>query len=66
MIKDGEQFSGVSQPFGIPQLRILCLGLYPNDRTLKCHQKLHQRTSNADKKQTSKQNSRKLAGYKIK
>jgi hypothetical protein len=22
-------FSGASQPFGIPQLRILCLALYP-------------------------------------
>jgi hypothetical protein len=29
MIKDVEHFSGVSQPFGIPQLRILCLALYP-------------------------------------
>jgi uncharacterized membrane protein YccF (DUF307 family) len=30
MTKDVEQFfSGVSQPFGIPQLRILCLALYP-------------------------------------
>ena len=29
MIKDVEHFLGVSQPFGIPQLRILCLALYP-------------------------------------
>jgi hypothetical protein len=28
MIKDVEYFSGASQPFGIPQLRILCLALY--------------------------------------
>ena len=30
MIKDVEHFfSGASQPFSIPQLRILCLVLYP-------------------------------------
>jgi hypothetical protein len=30
MIKDVEHFfSGASQPFGIPHLRILCLALYP-------------------------------------
>jgi hypothetical protein len=29
MIKDVEHFSGTSQPFSIPQLRILCLALYP-------------------------------------
>jgi hypothetical protein len=29
MIKDIEHFLGASQPFGIPQLRILCLALYP-------------------------------------
>ena len=30
MIKDAKHFSGVSQPFGIPQVRILCLALSPN------------------------------------
>ena len=29
MIKDVEHFLGASQPFGIPQLRFLCLALYP-------------------------------------
>jgi hypothetical protein len=29
MTKDVEHFLGTSQPFGIPQLRILCLTLYP-------------------------------------
>jgi hypothetical protein len=29
MIKDVEHFSGASQPFNIPQLRILCLALCP-------------------------------------
>jgi hypothetical protein len=29
MIEDAEHFLGVSQPFSIPQLRILCLALYP-------------------------------------
>jgi hypothetical protein len=29
MIKDVEHFLGASQPLGIPQLRILCLALYP-------------------------------------
>jgi hypothetical protein len=29
MTKDVEHFFGTSQPFGIPQLRILCLSLYP-------------------------------------
>jgi hypothetical protein len=29
MIKDVEHFSGASQPFDIPQLRILCLALCP-------------------------------------
>jgi hypothetical protein len=30
MIEDVEHFfSGASQPFGIPQVRILCLALYP-------------------------------------
>jgi hypothetical protein len=29
MTKDVEHFLGASQPFGIPQLRILCLALYP-------------------------------------
>ena len=29
MTKDVEHFSGASQPFCIPQLRILCLALYP-------------------------------------
>jgi hypothetical protein len=29
MIKDVELFLGASQPFSIPQLRILCLALYP-------------------------------------
>ena len=29
MIKDVEHFVGASQPFGISQLRILCLALYP-------------------------------------
>jgi hypothetical protein len=29
MIKDVELFLGASQPFGIPQLIILCLALYP-------------------------------------
>jgi hypothetical protein len=29
MIKDVEHFSGASQPFGIPQVRILCLALSP-------------------------------------
>jgi hypothetical protein len=29
MIKDVEHFLGASLPFGIPQLRILCLTLYP-------------------------------------
>jgi hypothetical protein len=29
MIKDFEHFFSASQPFGIPQLRILCLALYP-------------------------------------
>ena len=29
MIKDVEHFSGASLPFRIPQLRILCLALYP-------------------------------------
>jgi hypothetical protein len=29
MIKDAEHFSGASQSFGIPQVRILCLGLSP-------------------------------------
>jgi hypothetical protein len=29
MTKDVEHFSSASQPFGIPQLRILCLALYP-------------------------------------
>jgi hypothetical protein len=29
MIKDFEHFSGASQPFSIPQLRILCLALNP-------------------------------------
>jgi hypothetical protein len=29
MIKAVEHFSGASQPFGIPQLRILSLALYP-------------------------------------
>jgi hypothetical protein len=29
MIKDVEHFLGASQPFRIPQLRILCLALYP-------------------------------------
>ena len=29
MIKDAEHFSGASQPFGIPQVRILCLALSP-------------------------------------
>jgi hypothetical protein len=29
MIKDVEHFLGASQLFGIPQLRILCLALYP-------------------------------------
>ena len=28
MIKDVEHFLGASQPFGIPQLRILCLALW--------------------------------------
>ena len=28
MIKDVEHFLGASQPFGIPQVRILCLALY--------------------------------------
>jgi hypothetical protein len=31
MIRDVEHFFlGVSQPFGIPQLRILCLALHPH------------------------------------
>jgi hypothetical protein len=30
MIKDAEHFSGASLPFGIPQVRILCLALSPN------------------------------------
>jgi hypothetical protein len=29
MIKDVEHILGASQPFSIPQLRILCLALYP-------------------------------------
>jgi hypothetical protein len=29
MTKDVEHFLGASQPFGIPQLKILCLALYP-------------------------------------
>ena len=29
MIKDAEHFLGASQPFGIPQMRILCLALRP-------------------------------------
>jgi hypothetical protein len=29
MTKDVEHFLGASQPFGIPQFRILCLALYP-------------------------------------
>jgi hypothetical protein len=29
MTKDAEQFLGASQPFDIPQLKILCLALYP-------------------------------------
>jgi hypothetical protein len=29
MIRDVEHFSGASQPFGIPQVRILCLALSP-------------------------------------
>jgi hypothetical protein len=29
MIIDAEHFSGASQPFGIPQVRILCLALSP-------------------------------------
>jgi hypothetical protein len=29
MIKDVEHFLGASQPFGIPQLRILCLAMHP-------------------------------------
>jgi hypothetical protein len=29
MIKDVEHFLGASQPFGIPQLRNLCLAVYP-------------------------------------
>ena len=29
MIKDAEHFSGASQPFGIPRVRILCLALCP-------------------------------------
>jgi hypothetical protein len=29
MIKDVEHFLGASQPFDIPQLKILCLALYP-------------------------------------
>jgi hypothetical protein len=29
MIKDAEYFSSASQPFGIPQVRILCLALSP-------------------------------------
>jgi hypothetical protein len=27
MIKDAEHFSGASQPFGVPQVRILCLAV---------------------------------------
>jgi hypothetical protein len=29
MIKDAEHFSGASQPFSNPQVRILCLALSP-------------------------------------